>query len=80
MIYVLDANVFIEAHRRYYSLDICPGFWDSISHLCQQPRLLSIDKVRDEINEGDKLYDWIEQAPDTLFKSTKDEDVANPFG
>ena len=25
--YVLDANVFIEAHQRYYALDVCPGFW-----------------------------------------------------
>jgi len=24
-VFLLDANVFIEAHRRYYSFDICPG-------------------------------------------------------
>lgn len=26
--YILDANVFIEAHRRYYSFDIAPSFWN----------------------------------------------------
>ncbi len=28
--FVLDSNIFIEAHRRYYAFDICPGFWDSL--------------------------------------------------
>jgi hypothetical protein len=30
--YLLDSNVFIEAYRRYYSFDICPGFWDCLVH------------------------------------------------
>lgn len=25
--FLLDANVFIEAKNRYYGFDICPGFW-----------------------------------------------------
>jgi len=28
--YVLDANVFIEAARRYYAFDIAPPFWESL--------------------------------------------------
>jgi len=27
MAYLLDANVYIEAHQRYYGMDLCPGFW-----------------------------------------------------
>jgi hypothetical protein len=54
-IYLLDTNIFIEAHRRYYAMDLCPGFWDCLAHHCQKPRLLSVDRVRNEINEGDKL-------------------------
>ena len=27
-IHVLDANVFVEAHRRYCAFDLCPGFWE----------------------------------------------------
>lgn len=26
--YLLDANVFIEAKNRYYGFDLAPGFWD----------------------------------------------------
>jgi hypothetical protein len=29
-VYVLDADVFIEASRRYYAFDIAPKFWDSL--------------------------------------------------
>ena len=29
-IYLLDANVYIQAHRRYYDFDICPGYWDCL--------------------------------------------------
>jgi Zn-dependent peptidase ImmA (M78 family) len=29
--YVLDANVFIEAARRYYALDLAPGFWQKLT-------------------------------------------------
>jgi len=30
--YILDANVFIEATRRYYAFDLAPKFWDSLVH------------------------------------------------
>ncbi len=26
--YLLDANVFIDAKNRYYGFDIVPAFWD----------------------------------------------------
>jgi len=32
-VYVLDANVFIEAARRYYAFDIAPKFWDTLIQL-----------------------------------------------
>lgn len=62
--YVLDTNVFIEAHRRYYSLDLCPGFWDCLAHFCGKARLLSIDRVRSEMMGGDELAQWVAAAPD----------------
>ena len=48
-LFVLDTNVFIGAHRRYYALDLCPGFWECLTHYCYENRLRSIDRVRDEI-------------------------------
>lgn len=77
--FLLDTNVFVEAHRRYYALDICPGFWECLEHYCQEPRLLSIDRVRDEIDEGDALDAWVKQAPDYLFVSTADQGVAQRY-
>jgi hypothetical protein len=78
--YVLDTNVFIEAHRRYYSIDLCHGFWDCLMHYCQEPRLLSIDRVLAEIDKGDALHQWVVNAPEDLFASTADADVVNWFG
>lgn len=79
-LYALDANVFIEAHRRYYALDLCPGFWDCLQHYCGTHRVLSIDRVRIEILDGDELADWVADAPATLFASTADAEVARVFG
>ena len=33
MAYLLDANVFISAHRLYYGMNLCPGFWDALTAL-----------------------------------------------
>ena len=49
MDYALDANVFIEASRRYYSFAICPGFWQSLVHHHAQGHIFSIDRVKAEM-------------------------------
>lgn len=78
-VYILDTNVFIEAHKRYYSLDLCHGFWECLRYYCQKPRLLSIDRVKNEITEGDELHRWIENSPDELFLSTATSTVVKEF-
>lgn len=78
--YLLDANVFIEAHRRYYSFDICPGFWDCLAHHNTQSVLYSIDKVRDELLDGDTLGNWVKHTlPGDMFYTTNDIAVADQF-
>jgi hypothetical protein len=77
--YLLDTNVFIEAHRRYYTMDLCPGFWKCLEHYCEESRVLSIDRVRGEISEGDALDEWISQAPDGLFAPTAQVEVVEAF-
>jgi hypothetical protein len=44
--YVLDANVFIEAHQTYYGFDICPGFWRVLADHHTGKRVCSIDRIR----------------------------------
>lgn len=68
-VYILDANVFIEASRRYYSFDFAPGFWDGLLHEAQNGRIRSIKGfskikgVKEELeDEGDPLANWIRNA------------------
>ncbi|HEV3116354.1 MAG TPA: DUF4411 family protein [Gemmataceae bacterium] len=79
--YVLDSNVFIQAHRTYYGFDICPGFWRALLREHEGKRVFSIDKVRDELLVSkDQLTEWIKNvAPTTLFKGTAAKAVSDAF-
>jgi len=68
MMYVLDANILIEAKNRYYSFDIAPGFWFWLESTYKQGQTCSIEAVRDEILQGhDELAEWARAHPD-FFK------------
>jgi hypothetical protein len=81
--YALDANVFIQAHRRHYAFDLCPGFWDCLPLHHAAGRITSIDKVRAELLDGgdaDALEHWVRNtAPATLFASTQQPEVSGRF-
>ena len=73
--YLLDANAFIQAKRRFYGLDFCPGYWRTLIWHRQQGRLCSVDQVQDELlRGGDDLADWVEQQ----FGATSFADTATP--
>jgi hypothetical protein len=58
VVYVLDASVFIEASRRYYAFAFAPGFWKGLVQRAEDGRVVSIDRVRDEVKQGrDELWD-----------------------
>ena len=79
-VYVLDTNVFVQAHRRHYAFEICPGFWDCLIHHHKTGLIVSIDRVRDEILAGDALETWVKDtAPSTLFASTADTAVTTNY-
>ena len=79
-VFALDANVFIEAHRRYYGLDLCPGFWECLRHFGDRGRLLTIDRVRAELLQGgDALSQWIRASPQGLFVSSGQPAVVEAF-
>lgn len=80
--YVLDANVFIEAKRRYYAFDICPGFWESLVWHYGAGHVSSIDRIKQELEQGkDDLADWVsETMPDECFASTDEDDTVEWFG
>ena len=73
---LLDTNVFIEAHRRYYAFDIHPGFWDCLYHLFQTNQAVSLDRVRAELlGVNDELSKWIKDMPESFFVSSTDHAV-----
>ena len=66
--YLLDANVFMQAKNLHYGLDFCPAFWDWLIMNNTDKRVFSIEKVGDEIEAGrDKLADWAKQRGDNFF-------------
>lgn len=68
MAYVLDANVFMAAHRLHYGIDFCPAFWDWMVTNNQSGHVFSIEKVEDEIGAGDDaLAEWAGQRGAGFF-------------
>lgn len=79
MIYLLDANAYIEAQNRYYRMTICPGFWDWLDKQFANGQVGSIRMVYDEIfKNADKLADWIKNRQ-AHFIETDDEETQNIF-
>src|SRR5690625_4014995 len=80
-LYVLDTNVFIQAHRSAYPLDVATSFWETIKHLADEVKIISIDKVKDEITKNeDELTLWIDSnLPEDFFKSTDRQEVIDEY-
>ena len=68
--YVLDANIFITAWRDHYPIDLYPGFWACLKRFAHE-KLLSIDKVREEIKGPPELVAWLRQNWGGAFVSTR---------
>lgn len=73
-VYLLDSNFFIQAHRETYPLDIAFSFWHKLKELAYEGKLISIDKVKNELyDKNDALEDWCKaNLPKDFFKSTSD--------
>ena len=79
-VYVLDANVFIHAARRYYAFDIAPGFWANLARSAQEGRVISIDQVHAELRKGgDDLQVWTDEVFRPWFQKTDGPDVVTNF-
>jgi len=71
-VYVLDSNFFIQAHRVSYPLDIAFSFWNKVKQLAEQGRIISIDKVKNELyDKNDELESWCKNnLPEDFFKDS----------
>ncbi|GAL82711.1 hypothetical protein JCM19274_3849 [Algibacter lectus] len=79
-VYVVDSNFFIQAHRVNYPLDVAFSFWNKVKELADSGRIISIDKVKDELyDKNDALEDWCKaNLPEDFFKST--DEVMAEYG
>ena len=80
-VYVLDANVFIEAARRYYAFDLRTRFWDILNEHGENGLIESIDRVKSELDkEADELARWANGSFSHAFRSTDEENVIESYG
>lgn len=62
MIYLLDANVLIDANRDYYPIDRVPEFWEWLVHQGQSESVKIPIEIFEEIKDGDdQLANWAKE-------------------
>ena len=67
MLYLLDANVLIDARRDYYPPDRVPQFWQWLVDMGTQGRMRIPREIFDDIVRGnDELVDWLKLNRHTL--------------
>ncbi|HDS84095.1 MAG TPA: DUF4411 family protein, partial [Phycisphaerales bacterium] len=78
--YLLDANVFIEASRRYYAFDLAPGFWENLIRYSNTNQVLSIDRIKIELEKGkDELAEWAKHKFHHAFVSTNETETITAY-
>lgn len=60
--FLIDSNSFITPYRFYYAFDLVPSYWKELSKHAESSRIMLLDMVKTEINQGkDSLTDWIHE-------------------
>ncbi len=68
MLYLLDANVLIDANRDYYPINSVPEFWEWLVQMGENGVVKMPIEVYEEINEGNKK----KEKENALIKWAKD--------
>lgn len=72
--YVVDANVFMQAANSYYAFDIVPKFWTWLEGRLGSD-LFSVVPVKDEIlKQNDDLADWLKSVDDPSWVLAVDDE------
>src|ERR1700743_714417 len=78
--YIVDSNVFMEAARRYYSFDFAQPFWNGMHAYAEQNKILSVDRVLNEIKKGnDALKEWAQDTFANHFHDTKTSEILQSY-
>ena len=72
-IYCLDTSALIQPWNTYYSMDLCPEYWDVLDDLGKRGVVFCTQEVRREIQKGDDdLFAWVKER-DFLFREMTEE-------
>lgn len=77
--FLLDANVLIQASRLYYAPDIAPTFWDWLATQHASGNIAAVEMVKTELNDGTHghLTTWIHTLPNSFWLKPGAADVAS---
>ena len=72
VLYLLDANVFIDANRDYYPIERVPEFWEWLAEMGRLGRVKVPQEIYEEIvlpkpDREDVLVDWMTDHRDDLL-------------
>ena len=69
--YLIDADVLIQAKNLHYGFDFCPAFWNWLIDAHSADLVFSITEIREEVLRGeDELTEWVRHLPETFFIGT----------
>ena len=68
MLYLLDANVPIDANRDYYPIDRVPEFWDWLVRMGQSEQVKFPQEIYEEVSAGnDAAAVWIRENANSML-------------
>ena len=78
--YIIDTNIFVDAHNRYYPMSCFPGFWEFLTYHFNQGTFVSSNFSFKEMKDyGDDLSKWIKMNKN-FFIADDSPDVQMNFG
>lgn len=81
MPYLIDSSAFIQAKNMFYRFSFCPGFWDWIAAEHRKGMLYSVEKIKDELEDGnDQLATWAKKVIPGGFFIAPSADVVTTQG
>lgn len=79
-LYVIDANVMIEAAKTYYAFDRVPGFWGWLDERIADGVVKTASLVADEIDYPDALVEWLKaRDPAAIFIDVSEPAIQQNF-
>lgn len=69
----------MAAWHDHYPPDLYPGFWECLERYSREGRLLSIDRVRNEVISPNELIAWLNQHWHSSFALSGEQEVAYVF-